>query len=140
MLQSSFFVPPRCPGRETLDLAMRGNLFCRDTGVPVGPDNNYQCHVPRSSIRGAQKRPISFGLAPACHPHLESSPAPATNLGYPVLVPSTLPTSHTHSYPLLTSHTPLLGVWWGLKMASCIFLTLAHWSLEEPLHIRPQLW
>ena len=61
----------------------------------MGPDNNFQCHVPHSSIRGAWKRLISFRLAPECCPHLESSPAPATNLGYPPLIPSTLPTFHT---------------------------------------------
>ena len=93
-LWSSFTVPPRGPGRGTLDLAVRGNLFSGHNGVPVGPDNNSQCCVSHSFTGGAQRRPVSFGLAPGCHPHPESSPAPATNLGYPQFVPSILSTSH----------------------------------------------
>ena len=58
----------------------------------VEPDSNSQCCISHSSIGGAQKRPISFGLAPGYHLLLESSPAPTTNLVYQLLIPSTLPT------------------------------------------------
>ena len=63
--------------------------------MPVEPDSNFQCHIPYLSIGGAQKSPISFGLAPGCHLPLGSSPAPATNLVYQPLIPSTLPTFHS---------------------------------------------
>ena len=92
---SSFIVLPRGPSRGTLGLAAKGNFFAIYNGVPVGPDNNSQHCVPYSSIRGAQKRPIPFRLAPGCHPPLKSSPALATNLGYPQLALSILSTSHT---------------------------------------------
>ena len=48
-----------------------------------------------SSAEGVQRRPISFGPIPGCHSHLESSPAPTTNLGCLPLIPSILPISHT---------------------------------------------
>ena len=74
---------------------VRGNLSGRDNQVLVGPDNNCQSCVPYSSVKGAQRRPISFGPTPGHHPHLESSPTPTTNLGYLPLVPSIPPISHT---------------------------------------------
>ena len=58
------------------------------------PDNNFQHHISHSSVGGAQKRPIYFGLAPGHLLHLESSQAPATNLVYQLFIPSTLPTFH----------------------------------------------
>ena len=101
-LWSSSTVPPRCPSRGTLDLVARGNLFDGDNKVPVEPDSNSQCCISHSFVGGAQKRPVSFRLAAGCHLLPESSPAPATNLVYQLLIPSTLP----------TFHIPLLGVLW----------------------------
>ena len=80
----------------------------------VGLDNNSQCCLPHSSITGAQKRPISFGLAPRCCPHPGIIPSSCHQLG----VSTTCPCHSTHfSYsstggsvgkwlPASSSHSP----------------------------------
>ena len=96
---------------------MRGNPFGGDNGVPVGQGNNSQCHATHSSIRGAQKRPISFGLVPRHCPHLELSLPSATSLGYPLPTPCIL----------FTFHTLPLGIWWEKS-----FLGLPHTCQPAP--------
>ena len=52
-------------------------------------------------LRELEGGPYLLGQPPECHPHLESSPAPATNLGYLLLI-SFIPTiSHTHPLGIL---------------------------------------
>ena len=107
--QSSFIVPPRVPCKGSSGLVARGNPFGRDNGVPVGQGNDSQCCATHSSVEGAQKRPISFGLVPGHHPHLELSLSPATNFRYLLPTRSILSTFHTLPLGLL-QEKGLLGL------------------------------
>ena len=66
-------------GRGTLDPVAGGKPSGRDIWLPGKPGSNSPHHSACSSAGGAQKRPVSYGLAPGSLLLLGSSPAPSTS-------------------------------------------------------------